>query len=332
MRSLRPPSVSSLLRAAMIVVSVALFATSSASAADKKKSTLIAVKDHWHMAFGINICGRWQEPWPASENDPLGIHTHGDGLVHAHPFVESAAGKNGVMKTFFDTEKFRVTKTSISLVGGKTFKSGEKCDGKEAVVRTLLWSASDAKASTEYTKDPGAMPFVDQQMVVWVFGPKDATISPPPSKDQLIDPADLPPPPLTAAEIAKIPKPPSQVPTPSGYTAVPPTALVLKDITKGTGAEAKKGSRPYVRYQLTLWRTKKILATTGWKPTEAPEGLYRLGNERLLPGLEKGLLGMRVGGLREITMPPKEGFGADGSGGIGPTDTITMIVQLVALK
>ena len=51
-------------------------------------------EDHWHEAYGFYACDKFA---PAlkdiTENDPLGIHTHGDGVIHVHPFKPAASGE-----------------------------------------------------------------------------------------------------------------------------------------------------------------------------------------------------------------------------------------------
>jgi hypothetical protein len=57
--------------------------------------------DHWHAAIGFNFCGQFQ-PDIADEADPLGIHTHADGVVHIHPFRQASAGRNATLGVFFE--------------------------------------------------------------------------------------------------------------------------------------------------------------------------------------------------------------------------------------
>src|SRR5205085_6332474 len=58
--------------------------------------------DHWHAAIGFYVCGQFQ-PNISEAADPLGIHTHADGIVHVHPFASRSAGKNAKLGVFFDT-------------------------------------------------------------------------------------------------------------------------------------------------------------------------------------------------------------------------------------
>ena len=66
------------------------------------------VGDHWHIAWGVYVCDKFIKLPEPTGNDPVGIHTHGDGLIHAHPFSEKAAGKNATLARFFETENIKV--------------------------------------------------------------------------------------------------------------------------------------------------------------------------------------------------------------------------------
>ncbi len=57
--------------------------------------------DHWHAAYGVNLCGVWQPLAPASEST-VGLHSHGDGLLHIHPFSEAGSFENATVEHFFD--------------------------------------------------------------------------------------------------------------------------------------------------------------------------------------------------------------------------------------
>ncbi len=286
------------------------------------------VGEHWHLAFGVWNCGTWEPPITPGD-DPLGIHTHGDGLIHVHPFEEAAAGKNAVLGRFLSVSK--VTLTSGSLVlPTKKLTAGGTCQGKKAVIRTLTWSSKKVNAPTVVSGDGNNVPLRDEEVIVIAYGPADAKVGLPPSVAELEDPADLPPPPLTAKDLAALPAPPGSIPS-VVTTGKAPSTLRIVDRMVGTGAEAKKGTRPYVRFALYLWRSGELLDVSSWKRGEQPLALSRLGKGRLLPGLEKGLLGMKTGGIREIVIPPAEGFGPAGSPPVSGTDTLVMVLQLVSV-
>lgn len=282
--------------------------------------------DHWHMAFGVWNCGKWERS-PAAGDDPIGIHTHGDGLIHLHPFVSAAAGANAVFGKFLNVEKIKVTSTELDF-NGKTLKAGTTCQGKKATVRTLWWDNRNTKVPKVITTDPSKIALRDQAIVVLAFGPDDASVGFPPSLAELEDPADLAPPPLSASALTKLPKPPAAIPTVEVKGEAPKT-LRITDRVVGAGKVATKGTRPYVRFALYLWRTGGLLDRSTWKQGEQPAALGRLGKGSLLPGIEKGLVGMKVGGIREMVLPPSEGFGPSGSSPVLGTDTMVMVIQLV---
>jgi FKBP-type peptidyl-prolyl cis-trans isomerase len=288
------------------------------------------VGDHWHMAWGVYVCDKFVKLPDPTGNDPVGVHTHGDGLVHVHPFTEKAAGSNATMARFFETENIKVANNSIKL-GTTTYFGGKDCAGKKTKLTVFRWKSRTAKSPEVVAGDPSKIALVDQQMMVFALVPEGAIVPAPPSKDELADPADLPPPPLPTSALANLPAPPSPIPT-ANMDGNPPASLLLKDLVVGKGSEAKVGSLVYVRYTMSLWRTKAVIAKSTWSAKEQPEALSRIGKGRLLPGLDKGLVGMKVGGIRQISMPPADGFGTGGTADIKGTDTLVMVAQLVAIR
>src|SRR5919108_289734 len=60
-----------------------------------------AIGDHWHAALGVNVCGQWKPNTPQYESGS-GIHSHGDGFIHIHPFGRAGAGKNASVGLFLE--------------------------------------------------------------------------------------------------------------------------------------------------------------------------------------------------------------------------------------
>ncbi len=111
--------------------------------------------DHWHAAIGFYICGTFQ-PNISEAADPLGIHTHDDGIVHIHPFVSRAAGKNAKLGVFFDTVDAKVSSTELRLPGQDTHKNGEKCGDDTANVQVKIWpNRNPDTEGTLFKGDPG---------------------------------------------------------------------------------------------------------------------------------------------------------------------------------
>lgn len=90
--------------------------------------------DHWHTAFQVNICGEWLAAQPQFEqpaDNPnqaanVGIHTHGDNLIHTHPFVVAEEGNNAKLSKFADYGGWSVSSDSIDAWVGPASKPSQK--------------------------------------------------------------------------------------------------------------------------------------------------------------------------------------------------------------
>jgi peptidylprolyl isomerase len=108
----------------------------------------------------------------------------------------------------------------------------------------------------------------------------------------------------------------------------PPTKLVTKEIITGTGTEAKTGSAVAVNYVGALYKTGKVFDAS-WRRNEPFP--FTLGKGQVIPGWEQGVAGMKVGGRRELIIPPALGYGAKGSPpSIPPNETLVFIVDLLS--
>ncbi|MGH8989097.1 MAG: FKBP-type peptidyl-prolyl cis-trans isomerase [Acidimicrobiales bacterium] len=104
----------------------------------------------------------------------------------------------------------------------------------------------------------------------------------------------------------------------------PPTKLEMKNLVVGKGKTAKDSSTVSVMYVGASYRTGKDFTSTTWKerhPTTFPL------NE-VVPGFRRGLIGMKVGGRREIVIPPKLGYGDRSTGPIKADETLVFVVDL----
>ena len=184
--------------------------------------------DHWHSAIGFYVCGTFA-PDIVEAADPLGIHTHGDGVVHTHPFTSRAAGKKAKLGIFFDTVNAKVTSTELQLPGQDSKKNGDECDGKAATVQVKTWPSRDpAEEGTVYKGDPSDIRLTDSQLITVAFVPDGTDIPRPPSEprlDSLTDLATTPVPDELAT--TTVPGDASTTvpgaPAPGDSTSVPPT-------------------------------------------------------------------------------------------------------------
>ena len=115
-------------------------------------------------------------------------------------------------------------------------------------------------------------------------------------------------------------------PTLSPGSAPAPTGLETEDLVTGTGTRAVASDTVTVRYVGADYTTGKDFDSS-WsrgQPTQFPL------NE-VVPGFSRGIVGMKVGGRREIVIPPALGYGASGSGPVGPNETLVFVVDLVSI-
>jgi FKBP-type peptidyl-prolyl cis-trans isomerase FkpA len=106
-----------------------------------------------------------------------------------------------------------------------------------------------------------------------------------------------------------------------------PANLVIEDIVVGTGAEASGGKLLNVNYVLYLYDPAGPNGR-GALVQNAPYA-FRQGTNAVIPGFEQGVMGMRVGGQRRLTIPPSLAYGASGSQSIPPNSWIVFDLQLV---
>lgn len=109
-----------------------------------------------------------------------------------------------------------------------------------------------------------------------------------------------------------------------------PTQLVVEDLEVGTGPEALPGKQVAVHYVGVAWSNGKEFDNS----YDRGEPLvFGLGAGQVIQGWDFGIGGMKVGGRRRITIPPHQGYGARGAGGvIKPNETLVFICDLVGVR
>lgn len=105
--------------------------------------------------------------------------------------------------------------------------------------------------------------------------------------------------------------------------------LGIEDIREGTGAEAKSGQTVTVHYVGTLTDGSKFDSSR-----DRGQGFsFPLGAGRVIKGWDLGVAGMKIGGIRKLTIPPDLGYGARGFPPvIPPNSTLVFEVELLALR
>jgi FKBP-type peptidyl-prolyl cis-trans isomerase len=108
------------------------------------------------------------------------------------------------------------------------------------------------------------------------------------------------------------------------------SGLIYWDIRVGNGQPAKEGSHVRVHYTGWLTTGKKFDSSVdAGKPFD-----FTIGNGEVIKGWEEGVAGMKVGGKRQLRIPPALGYGADGTPGgpIPPNAILIFDVQLLAVQ
>jgi peptidylprolyl isomerase len=109
----------------------------------------------------------------------------------------------------------------------------------------------------------------------------------------------------------------------------PPAELVIEDLEEGTGPEAAAGQQVEVHYVGVAWSTRKQFDAS-WDRGETFR--FGLGQGQVIRGWDEGVAGMRVGGRRRITIPPRLGYGAAGAGNvIKGGETLVFVVDLLGV-
>jgi FKBP-type peptidyl-prolyl cis-trans isomerase len=114
----------------------------------------------------------------------------------------------------------------------------------------------------------------------------------------------------------------------SGEPTKTADGLEYWDIKVGTGAVAEAGQSVMVHYTGWLTTGKKFDSSVG----KAPFEVTPLGTAPVIKGWNEGIVGMKVGGKRQLRIPPDLAYGADGyPGAIPPNATLIFDVQLLSV-
>ncbi|MGD0881062.1 MAG: FKBP-type peptidyl-prolyl cis-trans isomerase [Acidimicrobiales bacterium] len=109
----------------------------------------------------------------------------------------------------------------------------------------------------------------------------------------------------------------------------PPTQLESADLIVGTGATAVAGDTITTNYVGACYSNGKVFDSS-W--TDGAPISFPLGEGQVIPGWDQGLVGMKVGGRRELIIPSNLAYGATGKGPIGPNSALIFIVDLTKVS
>lgn len=153
------------------------------------------IGEHIHQAISVNICGVEQQVVPEWEPSPIGLHTHGDGVMHIHPFSQLGVGANATLGRFLKSARdeggldFSLSDTKLTYLD-QTYEEGEtECEGvDDPVLRMAYWpNVQDEASEPEVTTGD----FTDVRLtengagVTIFYGDPDADIPKPESAANL---------------------------------------------------------------------------------------------------------------------------------------------------
>ncbi|MFO0594333.1 MAG: FKBP-type peptidyl-prolyl cis-trans isomerase [Myxococcaceae bacterium] len=101
-------------------------------------------------------------------------------------------------------------------------------------------------------------------------------------------------------------------------------AMYFRDVTVGSGAEAKSGNLVTMRY--TGW----LANGTQFDSNQASGFQFQVGAGDVIQGWDLGVVGMKVGGERQLIIPPSMGYGASGNGPIPPNAILVFKVTMMS--
>ncbi len=108
-----------------------------------------------------------------------------------------------------------------------------------------------------------------------------------------------------------------------------PSDLQVTDIVEGDGEAAKSGDILVVQY-VGVDSTSAKEFDSSWEGGEPFP--FPLGDGKVIAGWDQGMVGMKVGGRRELVIPPDLAYGEAGSGPIKPNATLTFVIDLLEIR
>jgi FKBP-type peptidyl-prolyl cis-trans isomerase FkpA len=126
----------------------------------------------------------------------------------------------------------------------------------------------------------------------------------------------------------------------AGCTATPTSPAAFaefsqRDLLVGTGEDAANGRTLSVNYTGWLYNPGEPDEKGAQFDSSRGEGrvplIFTLGAGQVIPGFDQGLVGMKVGGLRRLVIPPSLAYGGGRNGPIPPNATLVFEVELLEI-
>jgi hypothetical protein len=181
--------------AVIVIVGVLLIVFTKLDS-DNSAAASPTIGDHWHAFLGANECGTWLPNTPEFENRAneatvrAGLHSHGDGLMHLHPFSSDESGSKATVGRFLDYQGSTLTESSMKLWSGKEYTNGDTCgtgaDKKPAEVQWTVGHFGKKWTGTPRTGNPADYHPKNGDIVAIYFLPKGTKLAEPPTAEQAL--------------------------------------------------------------------------------------------------------------------------------------------------
>lgn len=155
--------------------------------------------DHWHAAYGILVCDTWQPALTGTKEEQgtdsngqkvftntkfadTGIHSHGDNVIHYHPYTSRSAGSRAKLGVFLDVYDVKISDNALELPtdqGGEKWSTDTtKCNGQAVQMKVRVWPHFDHPDTfTDYVTNFANIRLRNDGMVFAIaFVPKNANI------------------------------------------------------------------------------------------------------------------------------------------------------------
>lgn len=149
---------------------------------------------HWHAAYVVRVCGDVLEPFDSAA-DPLGIHSHDDGMIHVHPFFVEAGYEDARLTLFLDAMGAELSEGSLTLPGGGTWRDGDDCEGVPGRVFVDKWAGPGSSEFPDriFENFDDIRFGADRELYQIAFAPADSPPVVPPTESRFAELSAPPP-------------------------------------------------------------------------------------------------------------------------------------------
>jgi len=162
----------------------------------------VPASSHWHAAYVVRICDDVLAPFD-SDADPLGIHSHADGLMHIHPFFEESGYEQATLGLFADAMEFEIAEGELTVPGAGTWRDGDLCNGVPGRVYVDRWMgpSPDSEIERVFTDLQDIRYLADGELYHIAFAPETAPPVVPPSAPDLFQVSNFGPAPVPWVDV-----------------------------------------------------------------------------------------------------------------------------------